>query len=289
MTLRDARQRFEAFCFAPEPEANLVAARVMLGVAALWVVLSRYDLPSVLGFPAEMWSGVTLAQRLRFGYVLPLGLERFLYVMLHLLLVGAIFGIAQRATCILSGLLLVHFEPLQTILWIPNPYLRGLTIPALGLLVFGFAGPRNTRRWPLLLTQVFFIQIYFFAGYAKLFTSGFAWIDATNIRHYLLLLTQFLGFDRSALAYAFVDHPFVCAMIAWVAVFFDLAFPIVIFKPSTRWVMLPLAVIFHIGNAVLFHVVFQEAILLLLFVNWQPLADQIHVWRSDRWAARAAS
>jgi hypothetical protein len=204
-------------------------------------------------------------------------------VLLHILLVGAMFGIAQRATCILSGLLLIHFAPLESILWAPNPYLRGLTIPALGLLVFGFAGARNSRRWPLLLTQIFFAQIYFFAGYAKIFTSGFGWIDAANIRRYLVLLTQFLGFDRHSLSYAFAGHPVICALIAWAAVVFDLVFPIVIFKPATRWFMLPLAILFHIGNAVLFHVVFQEATLLLLFINWQPLADRVHVWRSEWW------
>jgi vitamin K-dependent gamma-carboxylase-like protein len=291
MTVADARRRFEGFWFAPELDANLVVARVLLAATALWVVLSRFDLPSVLGFPIEMWAGVPFAQRIRFAYLLPLGLERSLYALLHILLIGAMFGIAQRATCILSGLLLIHFAPLESILWVPNPYLRGLTIPALGLMVFGFAGRRDFRRWPLLLTQFFFAQIYFFAGYAKIFTSGFGWIDAANIRRYLLLLTQFLGFDRHSLSYAFVDHPVICALIAWAAVVFDLVFPIVIFKPATRWVMLPLAVLFHIGNAVLFHVVFQEATLLLLFVNWQPLVDRVYVWRSNVWrrAARASS
>jgi hypothetical protein len=282
-------QRFEAFWFTPESPANLTVARALLAGTALWVVLSRFDLPSVLGFPDEMWAGVSLAQRVRFAYLLPLVVERSLWVLLHVLLVGAILGVAMRATCILSGLLVIHFAPLESILWVPNPYLRGLTIPALGLLTLGFAGARNSRRWPLLLTQVFFAQIYFFAGYAKIFTSGFGWIDAENIRRYLLLLTQFLGFDRHNVAYAFVEHPILCAMIAWAAVVYDLAFPIVIFKPATRWFMLPLAIIFHIGNAALFHVVFQEATLLLLFVNWQPLADRIHVWRSAMWRGAAGT
>src|SRR5439155_7237421 len=136
MTFAGARRRFEGFFFAPESEANLTVARGVLAATALWVVLSRFDLPSVLAFPTEMWAGVPLAQRIRFAYLLPLTLERSLYALLHLLLVGAMFGIAQRATCILSGLLLIHFAPLESILWAPNPYLRGLTIPALGLLVF---------------------------------------------------------------------------------------------------------------------------------------------------------
>ena len=283
MMFATAARRFEQFWFAQEAAANLVVARVVLAATALWVVLSRFDLPSVLGFPVEMWAYVPVAQRIRFGYLLPLGAERGLYVLLHLMLLGALFGFAQRVTCIVSGLLLIHFAPLESILWVPNPYLHGLTIPALGLLVFGFAGPRETRRWPLLLTQVFFAQIYFFAGYSKIFTSGFSWIDAENIRRYLLMLTQFLGFDRHSISYAFVDHPTICLLIAWTAVVFDMAFPIVLFKPATRWVILPLAMIFHIANAVLFHVVFQETGLLLLFVNWRPVVERMRSWQMLGW------
>jgi hypothetical protein len=280
MTVLDRQSRFMQFWFAPEAEANRIVTRVLLAATALWVVLSRFDLPSVLGYPAEMWSFVPFAQRIRFLYLLPLGVERALYVALHLFLVGALFGVAYRTSCIVSGMLLIHFAPLESILWVPNPYLHGLTIPALGLLVLGFAGKRERRRWPLRLIQIFFAQIYFFAGYSKIFTSGFAWIDASNIRRYLLLLSQYLGFDRGHPAYAITAIPILCAAIAWTGVLFDLAFPIVIFKPVTRWVMLPLALIFHIGNAVLFHVVFQEAALLLIFVNWQPLAERVRAWRA---------
>jgi hypothetical protein len=289
MTLARIRRRFDAFWFAEESEANLVMGRVLLAATALWVVLSRFDLPSALGFPPEMWASVALPQRLRFAYLLPVGVERVLYVLLHVTLIGALFGIGQRLTCLASGFLLVHFAPLETILWTPNPYLRGLTIPALGLLVIGFAGRRETRAWPLRLTQVFFVQIYFFAGYSKIFTSGLAWMDASNIRHYLLVLTQFLGFDRHAAAYALASHPLVCSFIAWTGILFELSFAIVLFKPSTRWIMLPLAVFFHVANAVFFHVVFQEATLLLLFVNWQPLAERLRAWRTTGWRRPAGA
>jgi hypothetical protein len=283
MMLSKSHRVFERLLFAPEAEANLVMARVALAATALWMVLSRFDLPSVLAFPTEMWAYVPLAQRIRFAYLLPMGAERVLYALLHIVLVGALFGIARRITCIVSGLLLIHFAPLESILWVPNPYLHGFTIPALGLLVFGFAGRSERRRWPLFLTQVFLAQIYFFAGYSKIFTSGFRWIDATNIRRYLLMLTQFLGFDRDSLAYVVADRPLLCWMIAWTAVLFDMAFPITIFKPFTRWIVLPLALIFHIANAVLFHVIFQEAILLGLFVNWQPITERVRAWRVLDW------
>jgi HTTM domain len=288
MSMENFHRRFDAFWFAEESEANVTMARVLLCATALWVILSRFDLPSVLGYPSEMWAYVTLAQRIRFAYLLPLGVERALYVLLHVTLLCALFGVLPRLTCTLSGLLLVHFAPIETILWTPNPYLRGLTIPALGLLVLGFAGRRETRRWPLLLTQLFFAQIYFFAGYAKIFTSGFAWIDASNVRRYLLMLSQFLGFDIHSAAYMIAPHPWICAAIAWSGITFDFAFPVVLFWPATRRVVLPLAIFFHVANIVFFHIVFQEGVLLLLFIDWQPLAERIRAWQTAA-TAKAAS
>jgi vitamin K-dependent gamma-carboxylase-like protein len=278
LDIENLRPRFNAFWFAGESRANLVAARILLAGTALWMVLSRYRLPSIAGFPPEMWNLVSFARRARFGYFLDVRVENLLFIALHLALIGALLGLLPRLSCIVSGILLVHFAPLETILWTPNPYLRGMTIPALGLLAFGFAGNRERQRWPLVLTQVFFAQIYFFAGYAKVFTSGFGWISAANIRGYLLMLNQFLGFDRTQIGYALAPYPFVCAFIAWAGIAFDLLFPIVIFKPWTRRFMLPLAVFFHVANAVVFHVVFQNTFLLLMFVDWEAVAVRVRTW-----------
>jgi len=277
MKTKPWRERFAEFWFAEEKQANLIAGRMLLAATGLWMVLSRPDLPGVAGLPPEMWELVSFARRVRFGYVLPVEVEWVLFALLHIALLGALVGVYQRTTCIISGILLIHFAPLETILWTPNPYLRGFTIPGLGLLAFGFAGSQETRRWPLLLTQVFFAQIYFFAGYAKLFQSGLAWMEPSNIRRYLLFLNQFLGFDGSAIGYVLAASPIVCGFMAWAGLLFDLAFPIVLFKPATRYVMLPLALFFHIANAVVFHVMFQNTVLLLLFVNWDGIAARIRL------------
>src|SRR5713101_4120598 len=114
MMLATVRRRLEDFWFAREAAPNLVMARIVLAATALWVVVSRFDLPSVLGFPSEMWAYVPLAQRIRFGYLLPLGAERVLYGLLHLMLLGALLGVAHRFTCIVSGLLMIHFAPLES-------------------------------------------------------------------------------------------------------------------------------------------------------------------------------
>ena len=85
---------------------NLAAARVLLAAAALWVILSRHDLPGILAYPPELWAGVSPERRLRFLMVLGLPAERALYALLHVALLCAVFGVAPRVASFASGLLL---------------------------------------------------------------------------------------------------------------------------------------------------------------------------------------
>jgi hypothetical protein len=272
--------RWDAFWQAPTSSRNLAVARVLLAGTALWMVLSRVDLPSVLEFPAEMWTGLGAARAARFGLGLPPVLERTLYAALHATLVAALLGIHPRLSCFASGMLLYHFAPFETIVRSPNPYLRGLTIPTLGLLILAFA-PRMERwrvfsaaseeapAWPLRLVQVLMVQIYFFAGYAKLVTSGLAWPAAENVRRYLLLLNQGLSSaPAGSLGYTVADLPWALALLGWGGLLFELAFPLVLFSRGARLVLLPLAVVFHVANGLLFRIFFQNVFLLLLFVDW---------------------
>ena len=133
------REAWAGFWHRPESARNLAVARILLAGSALWVVLSRADLPAVLALPPEMWAGVSAERRWRFGLVFGLGPERALFGLLHLTLLGALLGVVPRLSCLLSGLLLYHFAPLETLIRTPNPYLRGLTLPTLGLLVLACA------------------------------------------------------------------------------------------------------------------------------------------------------
>lgn len=278
------RAGWDAFWHAPTPARNLTAARLLLAGTGLWMVLSRFDLPGVLAFPPELWTGVGSARSARFLLGAPVVTERVLFGLLHLALLGALVGAYPRATCFLSGLLLYHFAPFETIIRSPNPYLRGFTIPTLGLLILSFApgvdalrwlppraapAPLVTPAWPLRLVQVLFCQIYVFAGWAKLVTSGWAWPTVENVRRYLLALNQGLSADPvSSLGYAVADRAWACALIGWGGLAFEFAFPLVLFSRVARLVLLPLAVLFHAGNALLFRIFFQNVFLLLLFVDW---------------------
>lgn len=280
------------FWYGPEPALNLAAARVLLAAAGLWVVLSRHDLPSILAYPPELWAGVSPERRLRFLMVFGVGFERALYGLLHLALVCALVGLWPRVACSVSGLLLYHFAPFETIIRTPNPYLRGLTIPCLGLLVMSFArcgdalalwprprerpGPSGDYCWPLRLVQVLFCQIYLFAGWSKLFTTGWSWASAENVRGHLLALNQALvAPPSSSWGYAVAAHPLACSALAWAGLALEFAFPLVLFSSTARWVLLPAAALFHAANSVLFRIFFQNAPLLLLFVDWDAAGRRL--------------
>jgi hypothetical protein len=282
-------------------------ARILLAATALWMVLSRHDLPALLAFPPELWRAVTPERRLRFGMLLPLGVERALYWTLHATLVCALLGVRARAACLLSGLLLYHFAPFETIIRSANPYLRGFTIPCLGLLVMAFARcgdaltlPRALRpappapddaayRWPVALVQVFFCQIYFFAAWSKLATTGWAWLEAGNIRGHLLVLNQALTADPAAsLGYALARHPLLCALVAWTGLLFEFAFPLVLFSLRARRVLVPLALVFHAANSLLFRIFFQNVWLLLLFVPWARVLERRQGQRAPALGTQAA-
>jgi hypothetical protein len=292
---RSGRRRFtaaefagawERFWYRPESARNLAAARILLAATGLWVVLSRYDLPSLLVYPPALWSGVTAERRLRFLLLFDLTTERVLYVLLHLALLAALAGLVPRLACFASGLLLYHFAPLESLIISANPYLRGLTLPALGLLILSFARPGGPDRsweyrWPLALVQVLFCEVYLFAGYSKLFTSGLGWLDPENLRGHLLLLNQAAGLDpRGSWGYLLASGPAASVILAWGGLLFELVFPAVLFSRTARWVLLPAAFLFHVTNAVLFRINFHNTALLLLFVNWDA-------WWPNRAAADA--
>ena len=295
----EPRGAWGAFWYTPEPAVNLAVARILLAGTALWIVLSRHDLPSIVAFAPELWSHVSWWTRLRFFLLWEVGVERMLFGVLHVTLAAALLGFWPRLACAVSGLLLYHFAPLESIVWSPNPYLRGLTIPALGLLILSFSrsaealsllprgapdavAPSAEFRWPLRLVQVLMCQIYFFSGWAKLVTSGPAWLTAENIRGWLLLIDQSVVGEPS-FGTVLAGYPLVCAAMAWAGMGLDLAFPLVLFFPGARWVLVPLAFVFHAASSMFFRIFFQNAGLLLLFVNWKAVLAVVESRRGTWW------
>src|SRR3954454_793156 len=103
-------ERFAAFWnhfwFRDASPLGIIAVRFILCANALWILLSRPDLPSIVAWPHAFWATVTPLLEVRFlMFNLPVEVETGLFVLLFVALLAAMFGLAVRASCLLAGVL----------------------------------------------------------------------------------------------------------------------------------------------------------------------------------------
>jgi hypothetical protein len=281
---------WDRFWFAPGSPRNLAGARITFGTYSLWVLLSR-NLPEMSGLPAVFWSQVGASARWRYldfpGHP---DLDRVLAWIAAFALLGAIVGVFPRFSCFVSGLLLYHLAPLESLIWIPHPYARGLTISVIALLTLAFSRcgdcwtllrPSRDKlparsgdyTWPLRLLQLYLVQIYFFSAYAKVMVVGWKWASASNIRSWMLVCTQNEQIRVfHALGTWIADRPFMCWSVGIGALMFEFGLVTALFSKWARWVLVPLVAVFHLGILLSMNLVFLNVPQLLVFANWDVLA-----------------
>ncbi|MBL8997125.1 MAG: HTTM domain-containing protein [Gemmatimonadetes bacterium] len=287
------RERWDAFWFEPGHALQLAVVRVLAAGTALWVLVSR-DRAGVSGLGGEFWSGVSTITRWRFllfpGHET---LERALTLLAAVLLVATLLGIRPRVTAFASALLLYHLAPLESIVWTPAPYGRGLTLPTLALLLCGIApsadalapGARTTAPswrygWPVRLLQVWLVSVYFFSGVAKLRASGLAWASGENLTHWLRLATQNeLVNVHVAVGGWIADRPLAASGAGALTLAFELGCVVALFSRRARpWFAL-VAIGFHVGIYLAMNITFNSWPLLLAFVDWPAARDRWRGWR----------
>ena len=269
---------WERFWFRPAAPANLIAARIILAASALWIVLSRPDLPDVLGWPLPFQAGFGRSVSWRFlSFGLPLAAERALFLALGAALVATLIGFRPRATGALAALLLYHFAPLMDPLRARGgPYFLGLTIPVLGLLLLSFgqaprrgALPSPEWRWPLAAIQICFAATYVLSGISKLASAGPAWATPANFEGLVLGM----AFPDSIPPWArlFVGHPALSGVGAAAGLLLDFVAPVALFVPrAAPWAIVALLAA-HLAIVPIFGVCFLGLPGLLLFVDWSGL------------------
>lgn len=289
-----AQQLWNRVFFAPAPALNLAVVRVYFSVHAIWILLSR-DLPANSSLPPEFWVNVPRAELLRF-LIFPghSQLEYGLQFAAILTLVGAAVGVMPRLCCFLSALLLYHLAPLETIYWTASPYQRGFTISVLALFTLSLAPcgdairfgkarvrePSSIYCWPLRLIQIYVIHTYFFSGYSKLYRVGVSWMDPENLRSWFLLFSQQDQVMRQGALFNTVgpwiaDHWLLCLVAGGYGVLVNLFFVTTLFSNRARWFFVPDAVFFHILVFLTLNIFWLNTPHLLVFVNWQWLADRL--------------
>ena len=286
--MRAIRGLWEWLWFASESARTLRATRILLAAQALWLVLSRPQLPEIVSFPQSFFGPAARPEYLRFGiHRGGLPLEWGLYGLLMIALLMACAGILPRFTCALSGLLLYHFAPFEEIfIGMPHTHFGGMTVPAVGLLILSFAevhdGSGDERspeyRWPVALIQLFFSFIYLFGFLGKLRYSGWRWFRASTIRSQIL---GNYGMDKPVLAHFVANRSWLCWPMAVTTLLFEATFWICVFYRPARRIYVPFAILFHAGILLTMNISFTSVPLLLLFVNWD--------WVAARYRERSAA
>lgn len=286
MTLHADKARWERFWFADGDPVNFAAMRIVVAVNAIWLLLSRPDLPELTSWPSLFFAHLTLARRIRFAlFPWPASVERILLILLVALLVAVAAGVRVRLSAFGSALLLYHLGALEPLVGsIGLVWFACYTHIFFGLLFIGIASGRKREpyddRWPVVALQTLFALFYFLSGLSKLYSPGF-WATSENMRA-LVLAQQTREIFWTPLAGWFVSSQRACLVAAVLTLVVELAFPLVLFSRRARMLLVPAALAGHFGIAMTMGLVFLEAPLLLIYVDWARMVNWLRRWRSPR-------
>lgn len=285
------RERWDRLWFAPGDPRNLAAARILVAVHAMWMVLSR-ETPLLSGVPREFWRSTAAQSATRF-LLFPgaVGLERGVEVLALAALLSVALGVATRYAAPAAALMLYHLAPLQTLAATPNPINRGLTIAVLALVVLGASRcadswtirPRRAREesqpweygWPLRLIWLFVAEIYLLGFVGKLRETGLGWFTAENIRRNVTLFGHMHPEAPVGVADAIAGRPALLWIGAAGVLVLEGGFILCLFSARARRVLVPVAIAMHVAIWRMMGIVFANVAHLAVFVDWGDVADRL--------------
>jgi uncharacterized membrane protein YphA (DoxX/SURF4 family) len=131
--------------------------------------------------------------------------------------------------------------------------------------------------WPLKLTQTLLAWSYFSNAVAKLAFSGLQWMNGYTLQQSLLALS--LERDRP-LGLWLAQHHELCVALSVGTVVFELTFPLALFVPRARPLILLSGVAFHLIVYLTMNVAFlQHIVLYAVFVDFEGLASRLRIAR----------
>jgi hypothetical protein len=288
------RERLERAFLAPAGPRLLSATRVILAAQALWILLSRPDLPRLAEWPAVFWSHVEPSFLARFALgPLPLALEQARFLLLLAALVLTLAGVWPRVSGAVAACLLYQVAPMEeALVGIPHTSFGGLTVPTIGLWLLAFAEPPRGDahpspefRWPVALTRLVFAFSYLFPLLAKLRFSGPDWFTAENMRNWVWMNQPLTDAGGGAWV---ASSPLLCGAVALGTLALELLFVLAVFSRRAALVLVPAAACFHAGIALVLGYFYTSLPLLLLFVEWDVIRARRGATLPDAAAASAA-
>ena len=139
----------------------------------------------------------------------------------------------------------------------------------------GHAAHRGGQyRWPVQLVRLVFVTVFLAAGLAKLRQAGFEWVFSDTLRNYFLE-NQYVFRSEGALGWShlladwLIMRPGLCRVLAAGTLAVELGAPAALLSRHARLVLIPLLLLFQIGNALLLYQDFLFAYL-GLYLFWMP-------------------
>jgi hypothetical protein len=272
------KEKIDRFFFEDSYPLGVFAARTVLAIQALWIVVSRPGMSQLTAWPQVFWAGTAPLQA-RFA-IFPGAdtVDRVLYWVLVAALAAVLFGIVPRIACFVSAILLYHFAPMEAVMG-GLPYtasLSGLTLPLMGMLILAFsnvprlrAAPSADYRWPLRLIQIIFVFHYVNSGLAKLHWAGIRWYSTENVGH---LAVGFWMLDRPTLSLYVWQRPWLATAIGVGVFILEFGFVLTLFSKWARRILLPLAVFAFLLRIQVFGFFFMSFPSLFVMANWDAIA-----------------
>jgi len=271
------KQLWNTVLFTPASRLSLVAARSILCLYTLWLLLSRPGLWTFAEWPAPFRQPKYATQLLRFGlFNTPPQIEHVLYLVMFAALIAALAGFLPRFSCLLAAILVYHFALFEELLvGVQTNGATGFAISVLGLAILSFV-PQTDKsdsedyRWPVVLLQFLLSLTYLLGGLSKLRFSGISWYLADNLS---ATMREMATLADAPWATRVASNSALVWLIALATLSLELLFPLAIVSRKARWILVPAALIAHWLRTRIYGFYFMSWPLLLLFVNWDWVFD----------------
>jgi hypothetical protein len=146
-------------------------------------------------------------------------------------------------------------------------------------------GDSGRYGWPLRVAALVTVATYLLAGWAKLRTTGVAWVDGDVLRRLVIhdnLRKELLGDTTSPLAATVVSNAWLFSPLAVLALVVELGAPFALAGRRIRDAWVATAWLFHLGVLSMMAVLFPYHLVGLAFAPLYPLERVERRWLSAR-------
>ena len=126
--------------------------------------------------------------------------------------------------------------------------------------------------WPVQMIRILFCLVFFSAGFSKLSTSGFAWINTDTLRNYLIRvwITHFENrhLELAALNALLFSQPFLMRLIAFFTIGLEVLAPLALFIKKLRPYLIIGLLLLQLG--IKFTILVNFDMYIALYIFWLP-------------------